>query len=587
MEVSNEIGMGHGLIVGIDVGGTYTDAVLLERTGDETARVLSFSKKPTEASNLAGAIIAAFEGLFEGRPGCSPPAVERIVVSTTLCTNAVVSGKFERVGALVMPGPGLSPGDLERMAGIDGDVFHLAEVAGYVDHRGREVKPLDPAEAGKALEALRSRGLENLAIVGKFGVRNPAHEKQVAGIARAVGGFRHVTMGHTLSGILGLPRRVATACLNSAVAETYSEFVTGLERAFSERDVSCPVMILKADGGTMDVQSSAAMPVKTILSGPAASITGSLALAPSRGAGITIDIGGTTTDVSFFIDGQPLFEAKGAEIAGRKTLVRAMYSRSLALGGDTPVVGGPEGGLGGPRKGVAAAFGGPAATLTDALIVAGLANAGDSSRSWISIDAEARRYGLDAVQFANSSVRHAVGRIVEFARRLLDGLRRAPVYTVREALSPAGFAPEVVIGIGAPAASMIPLVARELGVEPVVPPLAAVGNAVGAALAVPTVEATVRIDTAEGFAAVAEEGLREQLETRYIREQEAAEMAKSYVLRRAAWAGVEDVEVTEVQSFNVVRDFHTTGRIFDVKAQVKPRALRLSGAGGEGAVAHD
>ncbi len=575
--------MTNSLIVGIDVGGTYTDAVLLERTGEENARVLSLSKKATSDADPGGAIISAFDALFDGTRRCETSMVERVVVSTTLCTNAVLSGLLEPVALLIMPGPGLSIADFKLMAGIDGRVFDLAELRGYVDHRGREVEPLDPAEVDRLLREFRAAGFENLAVAGKFSVRNPAPEKRVARMARELDEFEHITMGHSLSGVLSFPRRAATACLNSAVASTFGAFVSSLGRAFAERGVTCPVMILKADAGTMDAETSGSMPVESILSGPAASVAGSLALAPGWGTGVSVDVGGTTTDVSFFVKGEPLLEAKGAEIAGRKTLVRAVYSRSLALGGDTPVSASEDAVfVGGSRRGAAAAFGGPGATLTDALVVAGFADAGDRSRSMTAIGREAERSGMNYARFAHCAVEQAVRRIVEFILRCLEALRGTPVYTVREVVDPVVFQPEVVVGIGAPPAAVTPLVASALGVGYVVPGLAAVGNAVGAALAVPTVEATVRIDTAAGFVTVVEDGMREETSGRIMREGDAEEITKRHVLRRAQWARERDVEIVEMESFNVVRDFHTSGRIFNVKAQVRPSRLRLCDSG-EGA----
>lgn len=594
------------MIAGIDVGGTYTDAVLLAPTIGGAARVLACAKRPTRRDDLSTGIVSAFDSLFEGS-GLRREQVGRVTVSTTLATNAVVSGNLAPVAALVIPGPGVSPRDLRSMVGADGAGLDIVEIGGYVDHRGREVEPLDPGEVRRAVEDLRSRGFARFAVAGKFSTRNACQEQAVAEAISCAGstrdGPRNVTMGHTLSGSLNLPRRVSTAALNSAVIELYDEFVAALTSAFRERGVVCPVYILKADGGTMEAATSGASAVKTILSGPAASIIGSMALSPEawKGPGVTVDIGGTTTDVSFFVNGSPLFEPRGAEIGGRKTLVRALYSRSIGIGGDSPV----RAASGRPRVGVkghtpAAAFGGEGPSLTDALVVCGMTHAGDGPRAAAALAREARRAGVEPEEWARQAVDNAVATVSGFIRTLLEDLNCAPAYTVREVITGRAIEPACIVGIGAPAPALVPLIGRELGVRAVVPELAPVGNAVGAALAVPTREATLRIDTAEGTVTVAEDGVRERLRTTYLGEAEAAAMAREYALRRAgvrpasseggdvdgraddgrAGGSPAEAEVVEMQWFNVVRDFHTVGRIFDVKAQVRPSALRLD-AGAE------
>ena len=593
------------MIVGIDVGGTYTDAVLLERTGDGEARVVAFAKRPTRAEDLAEGIMSAFDALFQaGCPGAPGPSggrgIERVTVSTTLCTNAVVSGNLAPVAAFVMPGPGVSMRDLRSMVGGFHPGVELAVLRGCVDHRGREVELLDHGEVQQAVDAALGRGFREFAVVGKFSTRNACQEQAVARTiadaceargmtahGRGDDGVFHLTMGHTISGSLNFPRRASTAILNSAVGGVFDRFLSALMTAFRERGVDCPIYILKADGGTMEAALSSGSAVKTVLSGPAASIVGSMSLAPEawRGSGVTLDIGGTTTDVSFFVNGSPLFEPKGAEIGGRKTLVRALYSRSIGLGGDSPI----RSAAGRPRVEVvahepAAAFRGTGPTLTDALVVCGMTHVGNGDRSFAAISREAGAVGFQPEEFAAQAVAAAVALVTDFIRTLLDGLSKAPAYTVREVVSGRAIEPACVTGIGAPAAALVPLIARELGVQAVVPDLAPVGNAIGAALAVPTREVTLRIDTAEGTVAVAEDGLKERLGRRHIGEEEAAALAREYAFRRAGWrrAGREgggeppaDAEVTEMEWFNVVRDFHTVGKIFDVKAQVRPSALRL------------
>ena len=155
-----------------------------------------------------------------------------------------------------------------------------------------------------------------------------------------------------------------------------------------------PLYILKADGGTIDVEQSRHFPVQTILSGPAATIMGVLPYVPTSHDSVSIDVGGTTTDIALFADGAPLLEPKGVQIEEHKTLIRGLLTHSIAIGGDSHVrvidgklVIGPE------RKGSAMAFDGPVPTPTDAMIVLGLADIGDKAKATAAIASVAKDFG--------------------------------------------------------------------------------------------------------------------------------------------------------------------------------------------------
>jgi len=564
-----------GGVVGIDVGGTFTDAVYIRE-----GRVDGYAKYPTDPGNVFGSVLGALDALGLGsREGDRIARGDggRIVVSTTLCTNAIVSGNHRRVAAVIMPGPGLGPEDLRKALGGG---FEIWPVRGYIDHRGREVEPLREDESRGVLSEISRLGYGDIAVVGKFSIRNPSHEKAVARLSRDfVTG--HVTMGHEMSGMLNFPRRVATACLNSAVACIQESFVDELQKALAERGFAWPSYVLKADGGTMPIRASARAPVETILSGPAASVIGAMSLEPGIRDAVIVDIGGTTTDVSFVVNGSPLFEPHGAVIGGRRTLVRALYSRSCALGGDNEVS--AQGVIFGPRSSPAA-FGGPSATLTDALVVLGLADAGDRRRAGEAIERLASRVGVSGEELCGRAVDSAVDHIESFVTGLIDSLRSSPIYTVRELLRGAELKPRHIVGIGAPAAALVPAVARRLGLEPRVPRFAAIGNAVGAALATPTVGISLHIDTREGYVAVSEEGLREPISAFFG---SATLMPDERAVREAAFrllarrVGVDslssaEAEMVEYQAFNLVRGFRTVGRVIDVRVQTRPGYRRLA-----------
>ena len=185
-----------------------------------------------------------------------------------------------------------------------------------------------------------------------------------------------------MSGHLNFPRRISTTYLNEAVWAKYQQFVDQVLHFVKERGISVPIYILKADGGTFDIQHSRNCPVQTILSGPAASIMGILSTAGCEEDSIALDIGGTTTDIAVFADGVPLLEHFGVTIGGYKTLIRGLRTKSIPVGGDSRVK--YEDGklqIGPEREGPAAALDGPYPTPTDAMIVLGLSDFGDSGKA--------------------------------------------------------------------------------------------------------------------------------------------------------------------------------------------------------------
>ena len=144
---------------------------------------------------------------------------------------------------------------------------------------------------------------------------------------------RKISLGHTLSGQLNFPRRIATTYLNAAIHEIYQGFVRDVQEFIQKFGLNIPVYILKADGGTILIDQSLDCPVQTIHSGPAAGIMGVLATTRMKEDAVALDIGGTTTDISVFADGVPLLEPSGVEINGRKTLIRGLYTKSIGVGG--------------------------------------------------------------------------------------------------------------------------------------------------------------------------------------------------------------------------------------------------------------
>lgn len=549
------------MLLGIDVGGTFTDAVVVK-----AGEVLAQAKAPTTHGDLLAGILAALDRVLAG---VDPAGLRRVALSTTIVTNAVIERKLERVGLLLLPGPGLD------ISGLVPERPYI--LSGYIDHRGRETAGPREDETAAACRELGDRKV--FAVAGKFAVRNPAHEQAVAGWLRRHAAPDHVTLGAAVAGSLNFWRRANSAYYNAAVWRHFGGFASAAQAAMAERGITAPVYILKADGGTMPLTAAGERPVEAVFTGPAASVLGIMALTAPRGEAVSLDIGGTSTDIALWRDGAPLFAERGAKIGAFPTAVRAFWLHSLGIGGDSFVR--REGGriaVGPERRGPAMAVGGPAPTVSDAMIVAGAAAFGDQARA-----AEAMRLtataGETPEETAAAVLQAAAAAIHEAIVKMIDERAAEPVYRVEDIVHERRPKPAAVVGVGGAAAGLAPLVADRLGVTCTVPAGAMVANAVGAAVARPTLDVTLRADTAQGYYTVAELGLRKDLPSRRFGLADAAALASRHLAERAAAAGIPAgaVETVYEEEFNLVRGFSTTGKIITCRLQIKPGVFAVEG----------
>jgi N-methylhydantoinase A len=292
------------MILGIDVGGTHTDAVLVQNF-----QLIKKAKVLTNQANIMASLLEAADRLISGN---NINNIDRIVLSTTISTNAIVQNKTNRVAMVLLSGPGLSPATLNL-----GKDTYFAK--GYVNHRGIPIKNVNNREIEEISSEISESQIRQIGIVGKFSSRNPQQELDTAELLQNPS--RNISLGHTLSGQLNFPRRIATTYLNAAIHDIYQGFVQDVQNFVAKIGPNIPVYILKADGGTILIDKSLDCPVQTIHSGPAASIMGILATTCIEEDAVALDIGGTTTDISIFADGVPLLEPSGVSIDA--------YSRSL------------------------------------------------------------------------------------------------------------------------------------------------------------------------------------------------------------------------------------------------------------------
>ncbi|MEF2144600.1 MAG: hydantoinase/oxoprolinase family protein [Desulfovibrionaceae bacterium] len=562
------------MYLGIDVGGTHTDAVALDLSGPGV-RVAAACKVKTRHDDLLASVREALKTLLTEVDAAK---IRRLNLSTTLSTNAIVEGRAEDVGVLVVPGPGMDAS--EYMLCKD---FHILD--GAMDHRGNETDRLDPVQCRAAMDACKRSGVNTFALVGKFSVRNPLHENTLRHwLCRAEDGSPcdradFVTLGHHLGGRLNFPRRVATAYFNCAVWRLYNTFADAVGKSLDEFGLGhVRVNVLKADGGTMPLPFSRRMPVQSIFSGPAASVMGIIALCDIVHDSVILDIGGTTTDIAVFADGAPLLERAGIAVGSHPTLVRALRVKSIGVGGDSAVsIIGDMVRVGPRRLGPSMAEGGSHPTLTDALNCLGHCAVGDVEASRRGIAAYAESHTISPEKLAAQAVEAAAATIHDETRALVEEINDQPVYTIHELIEDKRIVPRKLYLMGGPAEAMrMPLFGCfRLASE--VPENYAVANAIGAALTRTTTDVELFADTQKHIMFLPGLGHHENIPASYSLK-DAERDAMNHLLAHLAdlklASDAQRAEITHSSSFNMVEGMRTTGRNIRVKCQIKPGVER-------------
>ena len=316
------------LLLGIDTGGTYTDAVLYD---DESEQVVTAAKALTTRHDLAVGIRGAAASVLADS-AVDPAAVALVSLSTTLATNALVEGQGGRVALVLI---GFDEAAASRAGIVDalrGDP--CIRIGGGHDAAGRACASLDLPALDGAVSGLED-SVAAFAVAGMFAVRNPEHEIAVRDRLRERTGLP-VTCGHELSSRLDGPRRAMTCVLNARLVPTIQRLLDAADRSFDALGVSAPMMVVRGDGALIGAEVARLKPVETILSGPAASLVGASHLTGERDA-LVSDIGGTTTDYALLVDGRPRIDSDGATVGGFRTMVEAVAMRTVGLGGDSEV----------------------------------------------------------------------------------------------------------------------------------------------------------------------------------------------------------------------------------------------------------
>ncbi len=308
------------LALGIDTGGTFTDGVIWEL---DERRILCKTKVVTTRHDLNLAIDNCLQGLLDQWPeDYKLDEIKMISLSTTLATNAIVEGQGAEVGLIQI---GFSPeGPLPTP--------HHASISGGCNVRGRITREVDLQEAEEAVKSLEGK-VEAFAVSGYMSVRNPKQEIQVSRLISEITGCP-VVSGHQLSSDLGFRERTVTAVFNARLISLITNLIDAVKENIQNRGIKAPLMVVKGDGTLISEKMARERPVETLLSGPAASIIGAMALTGLE-EGVVVDMGGTTTDVAILQEGRPALNQKGARVGGWMTRVKAADITTEGLGGDS------------------------------------------------------------------------------------------------------------------------------------------------------------------------------------------------------------------------------------------------------------
>ena len=565
------------MLLGIDVGGTHTDAVAV-RIAQRKAELVAACKVRTRHDDLIASVNQALEGILKE---VGQDRVRQLNLSTTLSTNAIVENRTEEVGVLLSGGPGIDTGHFMLCK-----EFHHLD--GSIDHRGSEIRGLDQNQVKAAIDSCRAAGIKVFAAVSKFSIRNPVHERTIKRLVCSgrettpCDGADFLVMGHELGGRLNFPRRVATAFFNCAVWRLYNAFADAVEQSLARLGLAgIKVNMLKADGGTSPFSLARRMPVQSIFSGPAASVMGILALCDISHDSVILDIGGTTTDIAVFAGGSPVVEQDGIDIGSHPTLVRALKVKSIGIGGDSAIsMIGDMLRVGPNRLGPSfadAVDASPRPTLIDALNTLGIASFGDAAASRRGIAAFAARHNADPERLAKAAVDFAVTEIHAATRAHVAEINEKPVYTIHELLEGARIVPRKVYVMGGPAQAMRMELFRTFKLAVEVPKNHAVANAIGAALTRTTWDLELFADTEKNVLFIPSLGQRENIPATYTlaeAERDARNHLLAYVGKLGVVEDVDNVQITRASSFNMVSGDATVGKNIRVRCQIRPGVTR-------------
>ncbi len=444
------------LRIGIDVGGTNTDAAVLR--GSEVVA----ATKATTTEDVTSGILTALTRVLEG---IDPAAVESVFIGTTHFINAIAQAKgLAQVAAVRIATPPQSLFPMidwpEHLLPIIGDNFYVVQGGSQFD--GRLLNELDEQGLRDTAAKIRAAGIAHVALSAVFSSVNEDPEIRAAEILEEELPGATVTRS-ALVGRVGILERENATILNAALRDLAAQVVDGLEQVVTSVGITAPILLSQNDGTVMTLERARRFPIFTIASGPTNSMRGAALLAGIND-GVVIDVGGTTSDIGMLQHGFPRESTIAMSLAGVRSNFRIPDVLSLALGGGTVIA--EHGGTVGPESvgyrigSEALVFGGSVTTFTDVAVAGGAEPIGDASR---------------VANLDRTLVGAALGRV-----------RDMLIQAVEKAKLSSADVPVIAVGGGAPLLKAVP------GLESIViPENAGVANAVGASFA----EAGGEVDT--------------------------------------------------------------------------------------------
>src|SRR5689334_1988507 len=393
--------------LGVDVGGTNTDAVIM----DAADRVLAKAKVPGTADITSG-IVAAIDAVLS-TPGVEPRRISHVMLGTTHATNAVLERRnLRRVAVLRIGGPATY--SIRPMFGwppdlVDAVSVGAAIVDGGIEFDGQDLSPLDTDAIARFLGEVGGAA-DAVAITSVFAPVSARHELMAADVVKRELGDVHVSLSHEI-GSIGLLERENATILNGDLAGVARDVARAMRDALTAHGLAPVTFFAQNDGTLMSLDQALRYPVLTIGSGPANSVRGAAFLTGNSDS-LVIDVGGTSTDVGVLVNGFPRESSQGVEIGGIRTNFRMPDLVTIALGGGTVVTQDPGGVRLGPRSvgyrltQQSLVFGGTMPTLTDSAVAAGRADLGDAGPT-----RRYRRMLADALAHADVMLAEAIDRM--------------------------------------------------------------------------------------------------------------------------------------------------------------------------------
>ena len=539
------------MLLGIDVGGTFTDIVLLD-----SFKVKLKYKTPTTPDIFTG-VVTALDFILTQTPASQ---IKQLNISTTIITNSVIKKQLAAVQLLVMPGPGMN---IEHSFPVPPIIL-----SGYINHLGELCQPVDFSELADLTLS------PNIAISGKFSVRNPINEVLLQEKLAQITPQSRFFLASQLSGKLNFIRRTNTTYYALATQQIFANFQATIQQALVARNLTCPVNILKADAGCINLATAQKNPAELIFTGPAASILGIKALVNPTETCIALDIGGTTTDISFWDNQQAILDNKGAKIDSYYTTINSFYHHCLGLAGNsiitvqaTQITIGPE------SSPLPLVLQGKELTVTDILVYLDLVQIGN--KNYVTSYLQSNFPELPAITLAQTILALILDKYCDTISQLVEELNRQPVYTVANITQEHIFVPAKIIGVGGAAEGLIPLIAQKLNLTYLIPKFAAVTNAVGAALAKPTLMVNLQANTLVGYYTLSQ--TNKKLPTpKNFNSQLAYQLAKEHLLLIAKQENLaldaSTIKIAHHEEYPIIQDYQQ-GLAINLTLQVQPGIL--------------